>query len=127
MDIHGKNPISERIFFEVKSENVAVFYLTGIVDLFNTHPIRNYISGEIETGNYAKVVLNFRKVKYLDSSSIAGFLKIKNQFKGKTNFRFCEMNTIVRKIFRFMNMDSFLDIDDTEDESLVRITAPAAC
>jgi anti-anti-sigma factor len=72
----------------------------------------------IEQKQFTKIVLNFEKVKYLDSSGLAMFINIKNILTGKAELRMCSMQGNVRQAIEATHLFDFLAVDNTQEDSI---------
>ncbi|MBL0311141.1 MAG: STAS domain-containing protein [Holophagaceae bacterium] len=66
-----------------------------------------------------KVLINFSKVSYLDSSGVGELVGCYTSVKGKGGeLRICGMNTRIFSLITMTSLHSVFDVKDTEEESL---------
>lgn len=66
-----------------------------------------------------KVLINFSKVSYLDSSGVGELVGCYTSVKGKGgDLRICGMNSRIFSLITMTSLHSVFDVKDTEEESL---------
>ena len=66
-----------------------------------------------------KVLINFSKVSYLDSSGVGELVGCYTSVKGKSGeLRICGMNSRIFSLITMTSLHSVFDVKDTEEESL---------
>ena len=66
-----------------------------------------------------KIVINFEKVSYLDSSGVGELVGCYTSIKGKGGeLRICGMNSRIFSLITMTSLHSVFDVKDTEEESL---------
>ena len=66
-----------------------------------------------------KVLINFSKVSYLDSSGVGELVGCFTSVKGKGGeLRICGMNSRIFSLITMTSLHSVFDVKDTEEESL---------
>jgi len=66
-----------------------------------------------------KIVINFSKVSYLDSSGVGELVGCYTSIKGKGGeLRICGMNTKIFSLIKMTSLHSVFEVKDTEEEAL---------
>ena len=66
-----------------------------------------------------KVLINFSKVSYLDSSGVGELVGCYTSVKGKSGeLRICGMNSRIFSLITMTSLHSVFEVKDTEEESL---------
>ena len=98
----------------------AVLHVKGRLDV-KTAPMLLKQAGDIQT-NGQDLVLNLAEVTFLGSSGVGAFLLIAEQFREQDGrVRFAAPSPSVANVFKLLNLDRFLQIDSTEEESLAAL------
>ena len=100
-----------------QKEQVQVFELTGELD-FHTSPDLRDTLHEVIDRKIAKIIVNLKKVSYIDSSGLATFVeafqKIK-RYNGKLVL--AELEPAVRSVFEIAKLDSVFLLAGSEEEA----------
>ena len=76
------------------------------------------VRGVLEEG-CRKVIINFSKVSYLDSSGVGELVGCYTSIKNKGGeLRVCGMNSRIYNLITMTSLHSVFDVKDTEEESL---------
>jgi anti-sigma B factor antagonist len=100
-----------------QKEGVHIFELTGELD-FHTSPNFRDCLHQLMDKKAAKVVVNLKKVSYIDSSGLATFVEALQKIKrydGKLVL--AELLPAVRSVFEIAKLDSVFMLTDSEDEA----------
>ncbi len=66
-----------------------------------------------------KIVINFSKVSYLDSSGVGELVGCYTSIKGKGGeLRICGMNSKIFSLIKMTSLHSVFEVKDTEEEAL---------
>lgn len=104
-----------------KKGDVLIMRLDGDITLGNANEVNEYVSGNIGP-SCKKVIFNLSKVAYLDSSAVGMIVAIYSTLQTEGgSLRLSNVNAEVMEIFKASSIDSFLYIDENEDESLIAI------
>lgn len=103
--------------YQIKND-CAVFYLKGDIDLFVAEKIKKFLFQILKENDFKKIILNFKKVEFVDSSGIAFLVQIQNTIKNERAFRLCCMSEGIYRVFEYTNLDHFFLIDTTEEDSI---------
>ena len=99
---------------------IAVLRLKGRLDV-KTAPVLLKQARDIQT-NGQDLVLNLSEVTFLGSSGVGALLVITEQFQEQAGrMRLAAPSAPVLTVFRLLNLDRFLTIDNTEEESLAAL------
>jgi anti-anti-sigma factor len=98
----------------------AVLRLKGRLDV-KTAPVLLKQAGEIQI-NGQDLVLNLSEVTFMGSSGVGALLVIAEQFQEQAGrMRLAAPSAPVMTVFRLLNLDRFLTIDGTEEESIAAL------
>ena len=76
------------------------------------------VRGALEEG-FRKIVLNFEKVVYLDSSGVGELVGCYTSIKNRGGeLRICGMNSRIFGLIKMTSLHSVFEVKDTEEESL---------
>ena len=103
---------------EKQKSEVHIFELTGELDFHTSPHLRDRLH-EVVSKKIPKIVVNLKKVSYIDSSGLATFVeafqKIK-RYNGKLIL--AELAPSVRSVFEIAKLDSVFLLAGSEDEAL---------
>jgi anti-sigma B factor antagonist len=106
---------------QVKSEdknNVKICYIDGEIDI-NTSPQIKKLFDKILSEKKPKIIINFSKVSYVDSSGLATlveFLKNTKGYGGK--LKLSDLSSKIKSLFEITKLDKLFDIIVSEDEAI---------
>ncbi len=103
--------------YEEKS-GCAIFHLNEDIDISNAFRLKENIITIIEKNNFSKVVFSFKKVKFIDSSGISIFIKIKSKFEHMTSIRLCDVYDSIQKSFEYSHLTDFLGLCETVEAAI---------
>jgi len=106
-----------QIKFEQKND-VMICYIDGDIDI-NTSPEFNKAIEKIARDKAAKVVINFEKVGYVDSSGLAtvvAALKRLKTYGGR--LKLVNLSTKVKNLFEITRLDKLFEIIENEQEAI---------
>lgn len=97
---------------------VVVLAPEGEITLGNAGEVNDFIQGKLTSRR--KLILDLKKVVYLDSSAVGMIVAIHTALQGPDGgqLRLCNLEDEVFEVFKASSLDSFLNIDLTLDESL---------
>jgi len=101
-----------------KDNELAVIEIEGEVDLYNSPKLRQQLGAQINHG-ILKIIIDFAKVKYIDSSGLAtlieGYQKL-NKLKGE--LKLCSMNKSIMDIFEVSRLNDVFAIYKSRKEAV---------
>ncbi len=98
----------------------ALVRLKGRLDV-RTAPLLLSRMVEIQA-NGQNLVLNLAEISFMGSSGIGALLALVEQFQEQAGrVRFAALSPSVDSVVKLLNLDRFLAIDSTEDESLAAL------
>lgn len=101
------------------SENMAIFDITGDIDLANSPAMRKALLGEIKEKHTRRVFLNLRNVRYIDSSGIASLVEgLKAARDNGARLILFGLNTSVREVMELSRLQKIFEIYDSEEQAL---------
>jgi len=101
-----------------KKNEVDVFELSGEVDFHTSPELRDQLLKAIGK-NSSRILVNLKKVSYIDSSGLATFVEALQ--KGKRNngqLVLAELESAVRSVFEIAKLDSVFTLANSEAEGL---------
>ena len=101
-----------------QKNEIQIFELTGELDFHTSPDLRDKLHEALDK-KIPKVIVNLKKISYIDSSGLATFVeafqKIK-RYNGKLVLS--ELVPAVRSVFEIAKLDSVFLLAGTEDEAL---------
>ena len=99
--------------------DVTILYPEGKITLGDgDQELGEAVRTSLEQGA-RKVLINFSKVSYLDSSGVGELVGCYTSVKGKSGeLRICGMNSRIFSLITMTSLHSVFDVKDTEEESL---------
>ena len=107
------------VSFETRTENgVEVIDASGQLDAFTTPDVKAKFKELTDARNY-KLVLNFQKVDYVNSTAIGAIVAVAQQVRRrKGDLKIFGMKEDIRKVFDLVGASKILEIFKTEQEAL---------
>ena len=97
---------------------VLVLELSGEIDLYNSPQLRTNLNSAI-TGGEKKIVIDFEKVKYIDSSGLATLIEgLQKMNKEKGELKLCTLGQSIRDIFEVARLDDVFALYQTQKDAM---------
>lgn len=101
-----------------QSGDVYVFELTGELDFHTSPDLRSKLQPVCEQPSH-KVIVNLRKVNYIDSSGLATFVEALQKAKRASGkLVLTELVPSVKSVFEIAKLDKVFVLANTENEAL---------
>ncbi|MCD6460980.1 STAS domain-containing protein [bacterium] len=101
-----------------KHDDIVVIEIEGEVDLYHSPSLRKELASQINHGE-KKVLLDFEKVKYIDSSGLATLIEgLQKMNKSKGKFVLCGLNSSIYDIFEVARLDGVFIVKNTQKDGL---------
>ncbi len=97
---------------------LAVIEIEGEIDLYNSPKLRQQLSAQINHG-INKILIDFAKVKYIDSSGLATLIEgYQKLTKNKGELKLCAMNKSIMDIFEVSRLNDVFSIYKSRKDAL---------
>jgi anti-sigma B factor antagonist len=97
----------------------VIFDISGDIDLANSPTMRKTLLGEIKDKHTAKVFLNLRNVRYIDSSGIASLVEgLKASRDNGARMILYGLSPSVREVLELSRLQKIFEIYDSEEQAL---------
>ena len=103
-------------------QGCTIFHLNEDIDISNAFRIKEDIINTIDNEKITKIIFSFRKVKFIDSSGISIFIKIKSKYEKEVEIRLCNVFDTIRKSFEYSHLTDFLGLCETEQDAIDSLT-----
>lgn len=98
--------------------DVAVIDLTGEIDIYNAGQLRSALQELISQKQY-RVVLNMKRVSYMDSTGIGVLLTSLNPLKqNQGDLKLANAAESIQKVFKLTNLIKFFHLLDSEEAAI---------
>jgi anti-sigma B factor antagonist len=109
-----------RISSSVK-DDVLIVSLEGEITLGNANEVNDYVNQKISSSQN-HVIFNMKKVEYLDSSAVGMIVAIYSTLQADGGaLRICGVSSEVMEILKASSLETYLNIDESEEQSLIAI------
>jgi anti-sigma B factor antagonist len=103
------------------ADSVPVFHLAGRLDADGAHALRSQVMEYKERG-HTRVIVHLSELEFVASSGLGTFLLLTEEFLDVGGIiSFVAPNSDVRQVITLMNIDQFLNIVETEEESFAHV------
>ena len=113
--------MAERL--ELSEENgvtVVHFKDSKILDEADIQQLGQELSALVESGEHAKLLLNFEKVDFLSSAALGKLISVKKKAKlANIDLKLCSIKQNLMEVFKLTNLDQVFEIFDTQDGALM--------
>ena len=100
------------------SGDVEIIAIEGEIDLYNAPEIKKLVQKMISEGK-VKVIIDFDKVSYIDSSGIGAMISsLSNLKKQGGMLKILNIHDSVKKVFELTKLTSFFKIFQDEQEAV---------
>ena len=101
------------------SEGWVIFDLSGDIDLAHSPTMRKVLLLEIKEKRTAKVLLNLKNVRYIDSSGIASLVEgLKASRDQGSRLILYNLSPAVREVMQLSRLQKIFEIYDDEEQAL---------
>ena len=102
-----------------KLNDFLLVALEGEVDLNSSPQLRKVFNDIIDKGAQ-KIIVNFAKVSYIDSSGLATLIEMMQRMKqGEGRMYLVQMSDKIKSLFEITKLDKLFAIYRTQEEALV--------
>jgi anti-sigma B factor antagonist len=100
-------------------EGWVILDLSGDIDLAHSPAMRKALLGEIKEKHIAKVFLNLKNVRYIDSSGIASLVEgLKASRDSGSRLILFGLSPSVREVMELSRLQKIFEIYDNEEQAL---------
>lgn len=100
-------------------EGGVILDLSGDIDLAHSPAMRKALLGEIKEKHIAKVFLNLKNVRYIDSSGIASLVEgLKASRDSGSRLILFGLSPSVREVMELSRLQKIFEIYDNEEQAL---------
>jgi anti-sigma B factor antagonist len=101
------------------SEGWVILDLSGDIDLAHSPTMRKVLLGEIKEKHMAKVFLNLKNVRYIDSSGIASLVEgLKASREQGSRLILFGLSPAVREVMQLSRLQKIFEIYEDEEQAL---------
>jgi anti-sigma B factor antagonist len=102
-----------------RRDGVTIIIPDGELDVYTSPSLKDIINQEIGQG-HLKVVINLKKVTYLDSSALGVLVSgLKAIRRKKGSLKLSDLTESVEKVFQLTRLSKFFEIYDSEDGAVI--------
>jgi anti-sigma B factor antagonist len=102
-----------------QSEGRVILDVSGDIDLAHSPEMRKALLAEIRTKRIAKVFLNLKNVRYIDSSGIASLVEgLKASRDVGSRMILYGLSSTVREVMELSRLQRIFEIYDNEEQAL---------
>lgn len=115
-------PLQDGVTIKLKKKgNIRILKLSGKLDLYNIYQVEIFFNHLVEKGNKS-IILDFKKVSYLDSSGLGGLLKMSTDIKKYNgNMSICRLQDYPKSLVKMACFDYTLLVSDSVRESIKKL------
>jgi anti-sigma B factor antagonist len=100
-------------------DKITIFDISGDIDLATSPQLRKAVLRELRELRMPRVVLNLKKVRYIDSSGVASLVEgLKASRDVGSRFVLFGLNTTVREVLQLSKLVKIFEIYEDEDQAL---------
>jgi len=100
-------------------DKTTIFDVSGDIDFANSPEVRQSMLHEIRESRTARVILNLRQVRYIDSSGVASLIEgLKASRDLGSRFILIGLSTSAREVLQLSRLIKVFEIYDTEEQAL---------
>ena len=104
-----------------KKGNVCILKLSGKLDLYNIYQVETFYNQLVEKGNKS-IILDLKKVNYLDSSGLGGLLKMSTDIKKYNgNMSICRLQDYPKSLVKMACLEYTFLVSDSVRESIKKL------
>ena len=104
-----------------KKGNVCILKISGKLDLYNIYQVETFYNQLVEKGNKS-IILDLKKVNYLDSSGLGGLLKMSTDIKKYNgNMSICRLQDDPKSLVKMACLEYTLLVSDSVRKSIKKL------
>ena len=104
-----------------KKGSVCILKLSGKLDLYNIYQVEIFFNQLVEKGNKS-IILDLKKVNYLDSSGLGGLLKMSTDIKKYNgNMSICRLQDHLKSLVKMACLEYTFLVSDSVRESIKKL------
>ena len=100
---------------------IKIISIKGNLDTTTAPDAEKEILAVLENG-FTKLIINLEQTQYVSSSGLRVMLSTAKKLKGIGELRISNLNDIVEEVFDISGFSTILNVDKTEEESLVKLS-----
>jgi anti-sigma B factor antagonist len=102
-----------------RHDTATVFDVSGDIDFANSPEVRQSVLREIRKSRPARVIVNLRQVRYIDSSGVASLIEaLKASRELGSRFILIGLSTSAREVLQLSRLIKAFEIYDNEEQAL---------
>jgi len=100
-------------------DKTTIFDVSGDIDFANSPEMRQLLLREIRESRTARVIVNLREVRYIDSSGVASLVEgLKASRDLGSRFILIGLSTSAREVLQLSRLIKVFEIHDNEEQAL---------
>jgi anti-sigma B factor antagonist len=100
-------------------DTATIFDVSGDIDFANSPELRQSVLHEIRESRTARVIVNLRQVRYIDSSGVASLVEgLKASRDLGSRFILIGLSTSAREVLQLSRLIKVFEIYDDEEQAL---------
>lgn len=104
-----------------KKGSICILKLSGKLDLYNIYQVEFFFNQLVEKGNKS-IILDLKKVSYLDSSGLGGLLKMSTDIKKYNgNMSICRLQDYPKSLVKRACLEYPFLVSDSVRESIKKL------
>ena len=104
-----------------KKGNICILKLSGKLDLYNIYQVEIFFNQLVEKGNKS-IILDLKKVSYLDSSGLGGLLKMSTDIKKYNgNMSICRLQDYPKSLVKTACLEYTFLVSSSVRESIKKL------
>ena len=104
-----------------KKGNICILKLSGKLDLYNIYQVEIFFNQLVEKGNKS-IILDLKKVSYLDSSGLGGLLKMSTDIKKYNgNMSICRLQDHPKSLVKMACLEYTFLVSGSVRESIKKL------
>ena len=102
-----------------RHDKTTIFDVSGDIDFANSPEVRQSVLREIRERHTARVIVNLRQVRYIDSSGVASLIEgLKASRDLGSRFILIGLSTSAREVLQLSRLIKVFEIYDNEEQAL---------
>ena len=100
-------------------DKTTIFDVSGDIDFVNSPEVRRSVLREIRENHTARVIVNLRQVRYIDSSGVASLIEgLKASRDLGSRFILIGLSATAREVLQLSRLIKAFEIYDNEEQAL---------
>jgi anti-sigma B factor antagonist len=105
-----------------KTDNILILDVEGEINIYNAPRLKELVL-DLNAEGLVKIILNFEKIPYIDSTAIGTFISLKiHMEKQNGHFAFINIGEEIKMVLSITKMIHFFNVYNSEEDAIKKLS-----